>query len=51
MLFVKDDIVLKIGLHCETELVDEDAFEGGDIVLLIEHQHGLFVVDRIHRAE
>lgn len=45
MLFVKDDIVLEIGLHCEKELVDEYALEGGNIVLLIEHQHGLFIVD------
>ena len=45
MLFVKDDIVLEIGFYSEEELVDENAFEGGYIVLLIEHQHGLFIVD------
>ena len=42
---------LKIGFDGEKELVDENALESCDIVLLIEHQHGLFVVDRIHRAE
>lgn len=42
---MKDDIVLEIGLDGEKKLVDEYALEGGDIVLLIEHQHGFFVVD------
>ena len=42
---MKDDIVLEIGFDSEKDLVDENAFEGGDIVLLIEHQHGFFVVD------
>lgn len=32
-------------------MVDENTFEGGYIVLLIEHQHCLLVVDWIHRAE
>ena len=40
---MKDDIVLEIGLDGEEELVDENAFESSDIVLLVEHQHGLFV--------
>ncbi len=42
---------LKICFDCEQELVDENAFEGCDIVLLVEHQHCLFVVNRIYRAE
>lgn len=42
---------LKISLDGEKELVDENAFEGGYIVLLIEHQHCLFVVNRIYSAE
>lgn len=42
---------LKISLDGEKELVDENAFEGGYIVLLIEHQDCLFVVNRIYSAE
>ena len=37
--------VLKIGFDGEEELVDENAFESGYVVLLVEHQHGLFIVD------
>ncbi len=36
---------LKICFDGEEELVDENAFESSDVVLLVEHQHGLFVAD------
>lgn len=42
---------LKIGLDCEEELVDENAFECSNIILFVEHQHCLFVINRIHCAE
>ncbi len=60
ILFVEDKILgvkmnvqngLKICCDSEKELIDKNAFEGGDVVLLVEHQHSLFVVNRIHRAE
>ena len=35
---------LKVGFHRKQELVDEYLLERGDIVLLIEHQHGLLVI-------
>ena len=46
LFFVEDKILgvkmhvqngLKIGFDSEKELVDENAFEGGNIVLFIEH--------------
>ena len=43
--------LLKIGFDGEEELVDEDGLEGCDIVLLVEHKYGLFVVDWIYCAE
>ena len=42
---------LKILSYRELELVDENLFEGIDIVLLVEDKHGLLVIDRINRAE
>ena len=33
---------LEIGFDGEQELVDEDALECGDVVLLVGHQHSLF---------
>lgn len=42
---------LEVGFDVEEELVDEDAFEGGDVVLLIKHQHSLFVVNGIYGSE
>ena len=35
---------LKVGFHRKQELVDKYLLERGDIVLLIEHQHGLLVI-------
>lgn len=35
---------LKVGFHRKQELVDKYLLEGSDIVLLIEHQHGLLVI-------
>lgn len=45
------EIILKICLDGEEELVDKDALEGCDIVLFVKHQHRLFIVDGINRAE
>ena len=42
---------LEVCFDGEEELVNEDAFEGGDIVLLIEHQHGFLVIDGIYCTE
>lgn len=35
---------LKVGFHRKQELVDKYLLESSDIVLLIEHQHGLLVI-------
>lgn len=42
---------LEVGFDGKEELVDEDTFEGGDIVLLIKHQHRLLIVNRINCSE
>lgn len=42
---------LEVGFDGEEELVNEDAFKGGDVVLLIEHQHSLLIVNGIYGAE
>ena len=43
--------LLKIGFDSEKKLVDEYTLESSNVVLFVEHQHCLFVINRIHRAE
>ena len=42
---------LKILSYRELKLVNENLFEGIQIILLIEYKHGLLVVNRIYRAK
>ena len=44
IVFVYHGGYLKVGLNGESKLVDEYLLESGDVVLLIEDEHGLLVV-------
>ena len=41
---------LEVGVDGEGVLTHEDVFDGGDVVALVEEEHGLFVVEGIHAA-
>ena len=42
---------LKILSYRKLKLVNENLFEGIQIILLLEYKHGLLVVNRIYRAK
>ena len=42
---------LEIGLDRKKELLDEDLFEWGDVILLIKYQHGFLIIYGINSSE
>lgn len=43
--------LLEVSFDREKEQVNENPFESGDVILLVEHQHCLFVIYGIYSAE
>ena len=44
-------IFLKVGVHGKFKLIHKDLLKGCNIILFIEDEHGLFILNRVDRAE